>query len=113
MTTGKALPNHTARMNFMPDSDQSLPNEIEMEVGKLISKLSTAGWIISDFRYDPKAFGSWYVDLCRDRLSIRLTKDRSQYFVDRLPAEELKDARLWRAFDNVEELQNAVIQWVG
>jgi len=98
-------------MNFMPDSDKSLPSEIKMEVGKLISRLSTAGWVVSDCRYDPKAFGNWYVDLSRDRLTIRLTKDRSQYFVDRLPAEELKDAGLWRAFDNVEEFQNAIIQW--
>lgn len=96
----------------MPDSPKALPPEIEVEAGDLISQLSRAGWVITSSQYDPKAFGNWYVDLCSNGLAIRLTKDRSQYFVDRLPIEESKTAGLWKAFDSVDEFQNAIIKWL-
>jgi hypothetical protein len=87
-----------------------LPAELE-EVREAISCLVGRGWQICGHKYDKQAFGNWYIDFCRQSQTIRLVKDRSQYFVEGT-AEKLKTAGLWRAFNEVEEFQRAVIAWV-
>lgn len=95
-------------MDVGPDN---LPADIAREAGLLISTLQTAGWILFEARYDAKTMGNWYIDLTRDGHSLRLVKDRSQFFVTGPPAAELKVAGLWRAFDGFAELQQAVVKW--
>ena len=56
--------------------------------------------------------GNWFVNLHRDGIIVRLVKDRSQYFVDRLPAENIKAAELMGAFNNLPEFQEAVVKWL-
>lgn len=96
----------------MPDSPNALRLKLKMDAGNLISQFLRAGWVIKSSQYDPKVFGNWYVDLCSNGVVLRLTKDRSQYFVDRLPIVEIKRARLWKAFDSVDEFQDAIIKWL-
>jgi hypothetical protein len=88
-----------------------LPSELE-EVREASSYLIGRGWKICGHRYDQQAFGNWYIDFCRQSQTIRLVKDRSQYFVEGT-ADELKVAGLRKAFNVVEEFQQAVIAWVG
>jgi hypothetical protein len=85
--------------------------EIARDAGPLVSRLLANGWILLEARYDAKTMGNWYVDLTRDGLSLRLVKDRSQFFVTGPPAGELRIAGLWRAFDDFAEFQQSVINW--
>jgi hypothetical protein len=95
----------------MPEESVMIAAEINREVGTLISRLATAGWMVAGCRYDVKIFGDWYIDLRRADIEIRLVKDRSQYMVHKLRIEEAKTAGLWKAFDNLEEFKNAVLRW--
>lgn len=96
----------------MSDKDKPIPPEIEGEIGELISRLSSDGWTISDSRFEPNVFGNWFVDVHRDGITVRLVKDRSQYFVDRLASEKTKPVELSEAFSNLQEFQDAVIKWL-
>jgi hypothetical protein len=90
-------------MTAMSNDQQPLTVEVETEVGALISQLHQTGWTVSASRYDAKAFGNWYVELRRTNRLIRLSKDRSQYQIDGSNIEEIKNAGLWRAFDDLED----------
>jgi hypothetical protein len=97
----------------MPSAGKHLPDNVEAEAASLLAELRGLGWTISADRYDPQHFGNWWIDLQRAGRTIRLVKDRSQYMFDGPPAEELKAAGLWKAFDDFEEFRQAVIQWVN
>jgi hypothetical protein len=97
----------------MSESAAKLPVEVEKEAGPLLAELRAGGWQVSASEYDASAFGNWSIKLQRDGVVMRLFKDRSQYMVDGLPAEALKPAGLWRAFDSLEELQLAVTRWAN
>ena len=101
-----------ATMTAMSNDQQPLTVEVETEVGALISQLHQTGWIVSASRYDAKAFGNWYVELRRTNRLIRLSKDRSQYQIDGSNIEEIKNAGLWRAFDDLEDFRRAVGNWI-
>ena len=92
----------------MHKKSQIVTQEIQAEIGILLSSLTAFGWTISDSRYDAKVFGNWYVDLEGRSPAIRLVKDRSQYMIREVPIEILKAAGLWRVFDNLREFQAAV-----
>jgi hypothetical protein len=96
--------------SIMPSDHEEPPIEIA-GVDSLISTLRACGWIVLEARYDAKTMGNWYVDLTRGGLSLRLVKDRSQFFVTGPPATELKVAGLGRAFDGFAEFQQAVVNW--
>jgi hypothetical protein len=98
-------------MTAIQSDDGSLLHEVAREVGALISQLQAAGWTVSFARYDPRAFGNWYVDLCHADDNIRLMKDRSQYMFEGPTIKELQAAGLWRAFDDLDEFCRAVIHW--
>jgi hypothetical protein len=97
----------------MPESGSKLPVKVEKEAGLLLAELRTAGWRVSASEYDASAFGNWSINLQRDGVMMRVLKDRSQYMVDGLPAEALKAAGLWRAFDSLDELRITVTQWAN
>ena len=93
-------------------TDERLSPPVQSEAGSLIEILRNAGWTVVDSQYSAQHFGNWLIDLTRDRRSIRLTRDRSQFIVDG-PVEELKSAGLFKAFDEWPEFQQAVIAWAG
>lgn len=88
-----------------------LPLEIAQEAGELISELQIKGWEISEAKYDARAFGNWYVDLCRANDCIRLTKDRSQYIISGPSIPQMQATGLWKAFDDLEEFRHSVVRW--
>ena len=96
----------------MTQDSVDLPIEVEAEVGTLISSLRHAGWTISAASYDGECFGNWYADLFRASYTIRLVKDRSQYFA-LVPSEIAKSAGLSRAFENLDEFQHAIGEWAA
>ena len=53
----------------------------------------------------------WYVDLARNGRTIRSAKDRSQYMIAGPSTQDIKDAGLWRAFDDLEEFRRTVSRW--
>ena len=95
----------------MDAGTDSLSADIARETGSLISTLRTAGWTLLEARCDAKTMGNWHIDLARDDLSLRLVKDRSKFFVDGPPVEELKATGLWRAFSDPAKFQEAVLKW--
>jgi hypothetical protein len=97
--------------SIMPSDHYELPIEIAKDADSLISTLRASGWILVEAHYDAKTMGNWYVDLTRGGLSLRLVKDRSQFFVSGPPAVELRSAGLWRAFDDFAEFQQSVVSW--
>jgi hypothetical protein len=97
----------------MSGEKKPIQGEVEKEIGELISQLSTAGWAILASRYEPKVFGNWFVDVHRDGITVRLVKDRSQYFVDRLATKEIKASDQLGAFSNLQEFREAVIKWLS
>lgn len=88
-----------------------LPLEIQSEAGGLFSDLLTSGWIIAACQYDPNCFGNWRVDLARNGRALRLVKDRSQYMIAGPPMEDLENAGLWKAFNDLEEFRRTVSRW--
>jgi hypothetical protein len=97
----------------MSAQDQNLPARISAEAGNLLEKLRSAGWRITDSRYDDRVFGNWFVDLVHENQSMRIVKDRSQYSVDGPSYAELKAAYLQRVFDDFEEFSCTVMSWVS
>lgn len=97
-------------MAGMPSERVNVPGEVEAEIGTLISKLHVMGWSVIAAYYESKFFGDWYVDLVRGAVMMRLAKDRSQYMIQK-PFLQVKDAGVWRAFDDVEEFQTAILNW--
>ncbi len=95
----------------MHKEPQRVAPEIQAEIGMLLSNLQILGWTVLDSHYDAMIFGNWYVDLEGRSPMVRLVKDRSQYMVREVPIEIMKAAGLWRAFDDLEEFQSAVIGW--
>lgn len=93
-------------------TEPELDPEVRAEVGALIADLRTSGWRVVGSRYDAPSFGNWFVDLERDGRVIRLVKDRSQFMIDG-PANELRAAGLWKAFDRLSTFREAVVAWAA
>jgi hypothetical protein len=68
--------------------------------------------MVNDCYYDPETFGNWYVDLTRGDVTIRLVKDRSQYYVAG-PTESIKAAGLWKSFAELNDFRDAVASWAN
>jgi hypothetical protein len=92
---------------------ESLPTEVEIEIGVVIAVLNNAGWQNTSSRYDAKIFGNWCIDFCRGGQTIRLVKDRSQYMIFGSQEEEIKAAGLFRAFDDLHEFRQSVSQFIN
>ena len=95
-----------------PMQHPTLPTEVEEEVGALVSELIRAGWKLSGASYKPQMFGNWIVELQRDGSEIRLVKDKSQYYLDGPPRDELQTHGLWRAFIDLSEFRSSLLEWV-
>lgn len=88
----------------------TLPKEIETALGALPEALAALG-------YRPVAgqlaesFGDFFVRFTNGRSSFALTRDRSQFMVRGEP-DELEPAGLWRAFDDIAELEAPLLGWL-
>lgn len=96
----------------MPEHPNQLPTEIQAQLRRLIPVLSKLGWELTEARYMPLVFGNWGVKFEKLDLSFTVIKDRSQYMVDGVDIEKLKAAGLWRAFDDLNEFEDAIIAWL-
>lgn len=96
----------------MPEHPNQLPTEIQAQLRRLIPVFSKLGWELTEARYTPQIFGNWYIKLAKRDLSFTMIKDRSQFMVDGVDIEKLKAAGLWRAFDDLNEFEDAIIAWL-
>jgi hypothetical protein len=99
----------------MANASPNVPTGIQSEVGELLAEFQKAGWSITASLFDARFFGNWYVDLDRDGLRLSLVKDRSQYMITGRSTEDIqpiKDAGLWRAFDDCDEFCRRLTAWV-
>ncbi len=90
-----------------------LPKEIQSEAGDLLADLRALGWEIHYARYDDRVFGNWFVEMLRGGDSIQLVKDRSQFSLDGPPIDILRDANLWRVFEDFSEFRQEVMNWAA
>src|SRR5258708_39939368 len=86
-----------------------LPKEIQSEAGDLLADLRALGWEIHYARYDERVFGNWFVEMLRGGDSIQLVKDRSQVSLDGPTVQILRDANLWRVFEDLNAFRQAVM----
>lgn len=84
---------------------------IANDLAALLSELSSLGVQVTGSEYSATAFGDYSVDFLAGKRRFRLVRDRSQYMIDGDFA-ELKNAGLWRAFDNKKDLEDAVLSWL-
>ena len=81
------------------------------DVGSLVSRLEALGFNPVASSYSPQVMGNWYVDLTGPKRSLRIIKDRSQFFVDG-DRNELEPAGLWRVIDDPREFEKKLISWL-
>jgi hypothetical protein len=95
----------------MPSDGDDLPVEIARDADGLFAAMRTVGWTVVRFSYDAAVMGNWQVGLLRGGHSLQIVRDKSQFFIEGPPAEELKAAGLWRAFDDSTKFCDAVAHW--
>lgn len=89
-----------------------LPGPISDDFGDLLPALAEAGFLPSAGEYSPDTFGNYWVDVAGARGSMRIVRDRGQYFVTGCPREVLERAGLWRTFGDREEFQDRIVAFV-
>jgi hypothetical protein len=89
-----------------------LPPDIVRDIGDLICRLEALGFNPQASAYDPQVMGNWYADFSGSKRSVRIIKDRSQYFVEG-DRKELEPFGLWRAFNDPRELEKKMISWLA
>jgi hypothetical protein len=72
----------------MEDEDLTVSPRIRSEAGLLLDQLLALGWEICALHCSPGVMGSWFVNVRRNEIKLRLIKDRGQYSVNG-PVEEL------------------------
>ena len=90
---------------------ERVPRKVASEINNILMELLQSGWQVFDYRYDSQSFGNWCVQLVRKDLSIRVIKDRSQYFLDGPSKNELGGTDLERTFDERTEFRRALAHW--
>jgi hypothetical protein len=92
---------------------QSIPKQITRDIGDLLSRLAELGYMPTRAQYDAQSFGNYFVDLGSEQGWLRIVRDRNQYFVDVTSKEQLKNAGLFRAFDDRKEFERALLSWLS
>jgi hypothetical protein len=86
--------------------------EILADAGALLSELARLGIRETGSAYEPGTFGNYYVDLTGPHGDFRITRDRGQYLLDG-DLERLRDLGLFRAFERMPDLRDAVLAYLG
>jgi hypothetical protein len=89
-----------------------IPKEVASDIGPLLSKLAELGYQATGSLYSPESFGDYYVDLMTGTTWLRIVRDRSQYYVDAASKEQLRQAGMFRAFDDRKAFEQALLQWL-
>jgi hypothetical protein len=88
-----------------------VPAAIVEDVGSLLAQLFSIGFNVVDSAYSATDFGNYYVGLQRESVTLRLTRDRSQYIID-APIDRLKALGIFRAFNSRDEFAEAVFMYI-
>jgi len=89
-----------------------IPAEVASDIGPLLDQLAELGYQPTDSRYSPESFGNYFVDLVSRDSVLRIVRDRSQYFIESALSEELRQAGMFRAFDDRTTFGNALLGWL-
>ena len=89
-----------------------IPKQVAKDIGPFLKQLADLGYEVYDSRYDPKSFGDYYVDLRAGEVWLRVVRDRRQYYIDTKSTDKLRDAGMFRAFDNRSAFERAVLEWL-
>lgn len=89
-----------------------LPTPLNEVLGPLVDSLSALGYTAVTSRYEPEAFGNFYVDFAGPVRSFRVVRDRGQYMLDgdRL---WLESWSLWQAFGDPSEFSDTLLAALG
>jgi hypothetical protein len=96
----------------MASESRDICTEIKNEADSLLSPLQSAGWVIASSEYDAEVMGSWNVELVQGKHSLRLVKDRSQFYLNGPSIESLQAVGLSGVFTAFAEFRRAVLKWV-
>jgi hypothetical protein len=88
-----------------------VPASIAEDIGPLLGQLLSIGFNVVQSEYWASDFGNYYVDLQRDPVTLRVTRDRNQYLID-APVERLKALGLFQVFNSREEFAEAVFTYI-
>ena len=91
---------------------QQIPREIAADIGRLLRKLAEFGYRPTGSLYSAESAGNYYVDLAAGETWLRIVRDRGQYLIDTASKDHLKDAGLFRAFDDRVALEDALLAWL-
>ena len=86
--------------------------EVWRDIGPFLRRLAEFGYEPTDSRHDSKSFGNYYVDLLAGKSWLRIVRDRSQYYIDAKPTDQLKATGMLRAFDDRDVFERAVLKWL-
>ena len=89
-----------------------VPEEVAQDIGPFLSQLAKFGYQLTDSRYDSQSFGNYYVDLLAGKTSLRIVRDRSQYYIDTKSTDQLRKSGMLRAFDDRAAFERAVLEWL-
>jgi hypothetical protein len=89
-----------------------VPNAIASDIGEVLSELAFLGYVPVGSRYSPESFGNYYVDLASPDGALRIVRDRLQYSVETQAIDQLKRAGMFRAFDDRETFQSALLSFL-
>jgi hypothetical protein len=89
-----------------------VPREVAEDIGPFLSQLAEFGYQPTDSHYDSQRFGNYYVDLLAGKTSLRIVRDRSQYYIDAKSTDRLQESGILRAFDDRRAFEQAVLEWL-
>jgi hypothetical protein len=87
-----------------------LPDEIQADIGMLLSALEAGGLHVTYSRYDASVFGNYYVDLVGSRGSSRVVRDRGFYHLGG-DEDRLRQFGLFRSFKDSAEFRDAALAY--
>ena len=91
-----------------------LPDTIRAPLRTLLPLLESAQFWPTHFQYSAESFGDFFVSfLGPGGVSFQLTRDRSQFLVDGPSKARLEQADLFRAFEDVQELQPLLMAFLS
>ena len=89
-----------------------IPTEVASDIGPLLARLAELGYHPTGGSYSPESFGNYYVDLTKGKNWLRIVRERSQYFIDTTSKEQLRTSGMFRAFNDRDSFEQALLQWL-
>jgi hypothetical protein len=89
-----------------------LDRHIASDIGALLARLESFGYVVTDSSYAAEHFGNYHVDLRSPSRWVRIVRDRRCYQVESESNRELKEAGLFRGFESRHEFEAALTGWL-